>query len=118
MLNGVRVPQWLAETPADKLGVKKIAKIDNAEVRREFVRKVGIDRLCYGLKAEVIDSKGDYELLLLDIGDKVKRPYLKMKNPSIGCWHVEGVPPGTKTVDEANKWRRGPGFEAEPEVLT
>lgn len=116
-LNGVAVPSWLVTTEAHKLDPKEMLKITNAEVRREFVRKVGIDRVCYCLNAEVVDKEGDYELLLLDIGDGNKRPYLKMLNPSVpGVWHVEGVEVGITTVKEANAWRRG-GLP-EPEALT
>ena len=83
----------------------ELLKIDNAEVRREFVRKVGIDRVCYSLGAQCIDKVGNYELLLLDLQDGRKRPYLKMLNPSIDTWHVEGVHPNCQTVEQALKWR-------------
>ncbi|MCY3018341.1 MAG: hypothetical protein NTW87_04815 [Planctomycetota bacterium] len=45
--------------------------------------------------------------LLLDLGDRRMRPYLKMLNPSIGTWHVEGVTPSCTTVLEALAWRNG-----------
>jgi hypothetical protein len=114
-LNGVAVPQWLVETKTEDIDPKEILKISNAEQRREFIRKVGIDRICYTLKAEVIDKKGEmYELLLLDYGDGTKRPYLKMQNPSLGVWHVEGVPVGTKTVEEAIISRKPPKMREIP----
>jgi len=80
-----------------------------------MVRKIGIDRICYKL-GTAIDKQGDYELLLIDIGDERKRPYLKMLNPSIGTWHVEGVHPHCKTVEQALNWRNQ--TEEKPEVLT
>ena len=106
-LNGVKVPEWLAETDAERLDPRRIFEIENAEVRREFVRKVGVDRVCYSLGAECIDRDGNYELLLLDLKDGRKRPYLKMLNPSIDTWHVEGVHPDCRSVQEALNFRNG-----------
>ena len=68
------------------------------------------------LGAKVADRQGDYELLLLDLGDKRNRPYLKMLNPSIGTWHVEGVHPDCATVEQALNWRNQ--TDVKPEVLT
>lgn len=115
-LNGVWVDEALVLTPAEKIDPKIILKEQNAEVRREIVRKVGIDRVCSALNAQAVDKQGDYELLMLDLGDGRRRPYLKMKNPSIAVWHVEGVPPATETVAAALAWRNG--REDAPVVLT
>jgi len=110
ILNNVQVPEWLAYTPSSKIDPKEVSKIENAEIRREFVRKVGIERICHALNCEVVDRQGEvYELILLDIGDGRRREYLKMRNPSIDTFHVEGVPPGTKTVQEALEFRNGTG---------
>jgi len=64
----------------------------------------------------VIDRKGDYELLLLDLGDGRRRPYLKMRNPSLGVYHIEGVHPDCSTVVEALRWRNG--SDLEPELIS
>jgi len=108
-LNGVRVPRDLVMTSADQLDVREwcTTKQPNAEIRREAVRKVGIETVIMRLGATVSDKRGDYELLLFDIGDGRKRPHLKMKNPSIGVFHVEGVHPDCKTVEQALNWRNG-----------
>jgi len=114
-LNGVRVIEEIVMTPWNEIDCTKILKESNAEIRRELVRKVGIERVIEQLGAECIDTKtvqidGEdrpYELLLLDIGDNNKRPYLKMINPSIGTYHIEGVHPDCKTVDDALEWRNG-----------
>lgn len=101
-LNGVRVDKHLAMTPASKLDPTEFAKISNVEVRREFVRKVGMERIIDHLSPEVLDTKGDYELLLVNLGEEVgKWPYLKMKNPSIGVWHLECVGKECRTVQAA-----------------
>lgn len=75
-------------------------------MRREIVRKIGIERICKDLKAKVLESAGDYELLELDLQDGRFRPYLKMKNPSIGCYHIEGVPPDCDTLEKALNSRK------------
>ncbi len=117
-LNGVEVPQWLAETREEDIDPRKLLEIDNAQVRAEFVRKVGIERVCYSLKAKCVDKRDGYELLMLDLGDGRRRPYLRMQNPSVPeLWHVEGVHPDCSTVSEALKWRNGGETEA-PTVLT
>lgn len=113
-LNGVLVPRWLALTPANQLDPTIITSNEelreNAEVRREFVRKVGIERICSACNAEVIDKSDDgmYELVLLDLGDSRRRPFLKMMNPSLpGVYHIEGVEPSCETVREALAYRNG-----------
>ena len=112
-LNGVRVPKELVTTKAEDLDPHIITQERNAEVRREIVRKIGIERVCDKLEAKVVDRWENYELLMLDIGGKDERsnprvyPYLKMKNPSIGVYHLEGVAPIIKTVQQALLWRNG-----------
>ena len=105
-LNGVPVEPWLAETRAEDIDPRKIADIANAEVRREFVRKIGLERIAYKCQAETLDTMGDYALLRIDVGQGRKWTYLKMLNPSIGLWHVEGVPLECRTVEEALHFRK------------
>jgi len=105
MLNGVIVDEYLATTSEEKIDASKLLKVKNAEVRREFVRKVGIEKVIEQCGAKTIDKQGDYELLLFDIGEGDLRPYLKMTNPSIGTYHVEGVSPECQTVDDALNFR-------------
>lgn len=105
-LNGIRVSQELSETPTRQLDViKHVIKTQNVEVRREAVRKIGVERIYSELGGKILDQKDDYELVELDIGDGRKRPYLKMKNPSLGIWHLEGIHPDINTVDKAIQWR-------------
>ena len=115
-LHGVEVPTQVVETPAARLDPRLVLFERNADVRREIVRKIGIERICDALGAQCIDRQGDYELLLLDLQDGRERPFLKMKNPSIGVYHVEGVAPDCRTVAEALAWRNG--TNAPPSVLT
>jgi hypothetical protein len=115
-LNGVHVPRELVETPARELDPRTLLRERNAQVRREIVRKVGIERVCDALEARSLDQAGDYELLLLDLQDGRTRPFLKMKNPSLGVYHIEGVAPECQTVAEALAWRNQ--SDVPPSVLT
>lgn len=115
-LNGVWVTKELVMTPAEKLDPHILLKEKNAEVRREIVRKIGIERIVLKIGGKSLDKQGDYELLNLDLGDGRQRPYLKMKNQSIKTWHLEGVPPEIKTVQAALFWRNQ--TDVTPEVLT
>ncbi len=104
--NGVRVNEQIIMTP-NTLTPEQIAKESNAQVRQVMVERIGIERICQFFNAKSIDQRGTYELLVLDLGDGRKRPYLKMLNPSVGVWHVEGVAPNIKTVQEALNFRNG-----------
>jgi|GEM_PF-3577106 len=116
VLNGAHVPREIVETPASELDPRLILRERNTEVRREIVRKIGIERVCDALGAECIDRAGNYELLLLDLQDGRHRPFLKMKNPSIGVYHIEGVAPECRTVAEALAWRNQ--SDVPPAMLT
>ena len=105
-LNGVNVPKEIAETPAMELNPGLFMTIDNAEVRREFVRKVGIERIVSKLPHEKLDAWREYELLGIKVkeadGEETVRKYLKMENPSLpGVFHIEGVSPHVETVADA-----------------
>ena len=115
-LNDVHVPKEIVETPARELDPRLMLREQNAQVRREIVRKIGIERICQALEAQSLDRQGDYELLLLDLQDGRTRPYLKMKNPSVGVYHIEGVAPECRTVAEALAWRNQ--SDLPPTVLT
>lgn len=116
--NGVKVTKDLVMKPAEELKADLILKTRNADVRREAVRKIGIERVLKDLGAKVIDKTEDgvYELVNLDLGDNRWRPYLKMKNPSIDAWHIEGVGPNTRTVAQALQYRNG--VDTPPQILT
>ena len=122
-LNGVRVPRWLAESPAMEIDCKHFSRIANVEVRREFVRKVGIERLATQLGARTVDKQGDYEVVMIDLGGRIGEwPYLKMLNPSVGVWHLECLDSRCTTVQEAINFRasrlRSLRGDWKPEKLT
>jgi hypothetical protein len=114
-LNGVNVPEYLAMTPESELDIEFFKKENNAEVRAQFVRKYGIDRMRN--LGKVIDRQDKWDYELIDMSPIFQRvqyaPYLKMRNPSTGTIHMEGVSPDCKTVAKALKWRSGvSGVEA------
>lgn len=116
-LNGVKVPEEVAVSHSSKIPAKMFAEIKNAEVRREFVRKVGMERILQEVQGRIVDTQGDYELIMFNIGEIVgERPFLKMVNPSIDTIHVEGVHPNCLTVEDALNWRNG--TDIRPTVLT
>jgi hypothetical protein len=117
-LNGVMVSEKIVMTPADTLDPRHVIGTKNAEVRKEIIRKIGIDTVISAFKGNVIDTWGEYKLIRLDIPDIFFNVhYLRMTNPSTGGLHFEGVPPHVKTCTDALSWRVG-GLEWAPEQLT
>jgi hypothetical protein len=104
-LNGIRVTKEVAALKPKDITKDMILKEPNADIRREIVRKLTAEQLVNVLEAKVLDKKHGYELLGIDLGDKRVRPYLKMKNPSLDLFHVEGCHPDTKTVEQAIMYR-------------
>jgi len=116
-LNGIRVPAWVVNTPADDIDPKKILKEKNVEIRRELVRKVGADKVVAKLGAKVLEKRDNYELLSVDLGLDEPGIYLRMVNPSVNLTHVEGVPPDCTTINKALAWRNGLDRFSAPLVL-
>lgn len=121
MLNGVRIPkeyEYIVTTPAEKINPADFAKIENVEVRREFVRKVGLERILKHLKSKIIHTMGDYDLLELDLNLDRPAKALKMINPSIGIPHVEFVPFDIVTCEQALNFRNGLTEYIAPEKIS
>jgi hypothetical protein len=117
-LNGVSMPKEYVLTSAENITAEMVMKETNVEIRRELLRKVGIERLLNDLPHKVLDTVGNYELYSLDLSDELKNcRYLKMTNPSVGVFHLEGVEPSINTVKEALKWRNNNMF-VDAEILT
>jgi len=111
-LHGVRVDKYLAETPHNELDPKMFAKIRNVEIRKEFLRKFGMERLMKKLDCKLVDKGADdenqYELYNIDLGGNTGTwPYLKMWNTSEEVWHVECVSRDCRTVEAALEFRTG-----------
>ena len=116
VLNGVPVSQEIVETAEHDLDARLLLTEKGANVRREIVRKIGLERICRDLNAECIDREDGYKLFLLDLGEGLTRPFLKMTNPSTGICHVEGVAPECTSVASALEWRNQTNVP--PSVLT
>ena len=119
-LNGVIVPEELVLTPAEKLDINFFKKEKNADVKAEFVRKYGVERMLdFGKKIDSFDKydqkkqpwwyKSEYELWdMAKLFEGIPyQPYLKMRNQTTDIWHVEAVSPACRTLTDAIKERFG-----------
>lgn len=126
MLNGVRVPEWLAVTHSQKIDLSRYNEIKNADVKTEFIRKVGIERMLdFG---KHIDShknyknewwtKSQYELYDMSklFEGVAYAPHVKMLNQTTKVWHVEAVSPDCKNLADAIKERQN-GEELDIQVI-
>lgn len=121
LLNGVRVPEWLAVTHSSKIDVKRYHEISNADARMEFVKKLGIERmLSMGRKIDTYKNynKNWWTLSEYELYDMAKlftsapfAPHLKMLNQTTGVWHVEPVSPACTTLEDAIRERLGGDFD-------
>lgn len=115
MLNGVRVPEWLAVTPSGNLSDKDYSRLENADQKMEFVRKFGVERMLgMGKKIDSYEqynkewwTRSQYELWDMHcLFEGVPyAPHLKMLNQTTGVWHVEAVSPDCITLEDAVKER-------------
>jgi hypothetical protein len=122
-LNGVEVPEYLAVTPAEKLDIAKYHEEKNADVKAEFVRKVGIEQFKslgkildtyknYSEEEEPFFYSSQYELWDMEaiFSGLSKAPYLSMVNPTTKIFHFEGVSPSCNTIEDALKERFGGSY--------
>jgi hypothetical protein len=122
-LNNIEVPAYVAVDDPSTLDVKKLMQEANTDVRREGFKRVGIKRIMQELGGKILDTvKGvekwqDYELIELDLGDKVRR-FLKMINPSTGDVLIERVKDDCSTVAQAHAFRHQEEEYQEPVVIT
>ncbi len=109
---GLGEAHWLL-SPPEELDPQAILAIRNVDLRREMIRKKGIEQLLDGLFSRVLDTQGDYSLIAVMLGNDTASAcnFLKMLNPSIGVWHMEGVPNNIRTVRDALLWRNNGWFE-------
>lgn len=117
-LNGVVMDKKYVMTPAKEIDAKDILKETNVEVRRELLRKVGIERMMESLPHKMLEKRGNYELYSIELSPEIKDArYLKMINPSVGCFHLEGISPEIDSIEKALKWRNQNLF-VDAEILT
>lgn len=140
-LNDVSVPQWLAVTPTANLHLDQFHRETNADIRAEFIRKYGVDRMAHlGVSIDSYKNHKDLNPLwiaseyeLIDMGKTLfqtrtnmgfgglgfpgirgesRALYLKMKNLTVdGIYHLEGVSNSCRTIIDAV----GDRWEEKPE---
>ena len=105
---GVRVPQEVIIQPHSFLP-QTILQHPNAEVRRVMIERYGQDKFFLDAGAKVKHSKGDNELLQVDLpGDPDRRMLaVKVRCPSTSAVYILRVPPNVKTVQEGIAWTFG-----------
>jgi hypothetical protein len=120
-LNGVKVDEYLAVTRSHELTLEYYNTLQNADVKTEFVRKYGVERMLdMGTKLDTYENysdewikKSEYELwdmkCLFETIDYA--PHLKMMNQTTKVWHVEAVSPSCRTIKDALKERFGGDFK-------
>lgn len=128
----INVPNWLYNTPADKLDIKRIIRLENVDIRALAIKKIGITKLIQ--HGKIKDSwenypenewwaKSEYKLIdMHSIVPPIKTisvntgrilrtthlnyaPYLCMKNQTTGEYHLEGVSPECRDLYDALKMR-------------
>ena len=104
--NGITMPKEFIETPKKDITKEMFIKETNADVRREVIKKIGLEKTIKLLDAKVVDkfktkTGGEYKLLHIEYDDRGPRPYLQMKCPSTGNNHILGVGRDIKTAKEA-----------------
>lgn len=116
-LNGIIVPEELAMTPAGELDIDLFLREKSADIKAEFIRKYGIERMLeYGTLVDGYKNydnewwtKSEYEVwdmkkLFVGITRHNQCCFLKMKNLTTGTWHLEGINPNhgeIKNVEQA-----------------
>ncbi len=117
-LNGIRMKADYVLTPAEQLKPEIVLQETNVDVRRELLRKIGIERMLDKLEHKVLEKRGTYEVLKVKLSEQVNDArYLRMLNPSVGCWHLEGIPAECDTVEKALNWRNN-NWQINAEILT
>ncbi len=117
-LNGIRMLPEQVLTPAEKMLPEDVLREQNVDRRRELIRKVGIERMLAKLSYKSLEKRDCYELLSIQLSDELTDArYLRMVNPSVGTFHLEGVDPSCKTITESLNWRNKRWFE-NAEILT
>ena len=120
-LNGVKITKEIAKIKPEKITVNMILQEQNVEVRRELLRKLGINNFIKKLKTKPIEISEDkiYELYKIKLGEDLNGTYLKMLNPSLkDTYHFEGVANTCNTIEEALAWRDSEDVYIKPIELT
>lgn len=119
-LNGVEMPEKYVMTPDSQCDPQWVIAEANLEVRRELLRKVGLERCLNFFPHKILEQDEEYKLYSLDLSEELKEcKYLYMRNPSlfaagVEVWTLEGVHNDCKTIQDAMNFRR---WGKSPEAL-
>jgi hypothetical protein len=117
-LHGIQMRAEHVLTPANQIKPETVLAEKNVDARRELLRKVGIERMLAKLPHKRLDHRGNYELFSIKLSAQVSDArYLKMTNPSVGVFHLEGVPAECDTVQKSLNWRNQ-NWHEDAEILT
>jgi hypothetical protein len=112
-LNGIRVPQWLIETPAEKIDPELALEENNADVQREIIRKIGYDRMlqaCNATTEETWDCPKTglhYETKRMKFSN-IDRRYLCYRHASVPeIFYAKCMPPEAKTIIQMRSFQTG-----------
>ena len=100
-LNGCAVTEEIVTTPAEKLDPKLLLTTDNAEVRREILRKVDFKNILKKLEGKKLDSYREYTLYEFDNIDIETVHFLHMVCPSTSGEYVIRTNPKFTTARES-----------------
>lgn len=100
-LNGISVSEEIVKKDPKNFVKEDITKQNNADTRREIVRKIGNKQLMELLDYKTVDTFEEYKLISFDVGDGRDRPFLYMECPSTKLVHILGVMPGITKVTDA-----------------
>lgn len=105
------IPEWVVETPAEKMDPSEVIKLENVDHRRVAVEKIGVEKMLDGAKLLDTDSHDKkyklYDMVHLFEGveDVESALHLKMECVSGQGVCVEGVSDDCKTVQDALNFR-------------
>ena len=110
-LNGIKVPDWVVKTPAEKITVEQALNEINADVQREIIRKIGAERLINNMvELDVFTDKhtgggNSYRLMQMKMGSNINRKYLVFEHASMpGIFYAKPVPPECAKALHARGW--------------
>lgn len=129
--DGTNVEKWLYAADGKNLKLSDFDKIKNADYRSIFIKKAGIEKFIR--RGEIVDTwenypgdewraKSEYKLIdmrkvffiyirtsrsgrVLESKNYDYAPFLYMKNQTTGEYHLEGVSPDCKNLDDALNMR-------------
>lgn len=104
--NGIEMKEEYILTPASKITGKMYIEEENADMKREILRKAGLNRIFKQLNPKTLDTLktktgGKYELLEIKLSNDVTGKFLKMKCPSTKHDHIIGVSGDCDTAKKA-----------------